>query len=186
MKALMIFPSLMLVKPSKKSRAKEERIYLKKRLQMWDKGEIRQLREEAEALQLRLATRKTDTPSNDQPITRRFGYLLRKGKVKDAEDSQRPFRSTDLLDGKPVIEILHEKHPNGKDVQPSALSETSQEDGDFHPIVFEGINASLICASALKASGSTGPSGFNAREWRHICTSYNPHSDELCSHSSCY
>ena len=31
MKALMIFPSLMLVKPSKKSRAKEERAYLKSR-----------------------------------------------------------------------------------------------------------------------------------------------------------
>ena len=112
------------------------------------------MREEAEALQRRLATRKTATPSNNQPITRRFGYLLRKGKVKDTmtflkEGTQRPFRSTDLLDGKPVIEILHEKHPNGKDVQPSTFSETSPEDGDFHPIVFEGINASLIRASAL-------------------------------------
>lgn len=52
-KAAMVFPSLMLMKPSKKSKPKEECLCLKRRLELWEKGEIRQLSDEADALQRR-------------------------------------------------------------------------------------------------------------------------------------
>ena len=44
LKAATILPSLMLMKPSKKSTAKEERSHLKRRLELWEK-KIRQLKD---------------------------------------------------------------------------------------------------------------------------------------------
>ena len=51
LRAAMIFPSLMLMKTSKKPKTKEECFSLKRRLELWEKGEIRQLSDEAKALQ---------------------------------------------------------------------------------------------------------------------------------------
>ena len=82
LRAAMIFPSLMLMKTSKKSKTKEERFSLKRIVELWEKGEIRQLRDEAEALQRRNVAN-TIRPK-EKPIARRFGNLLRKVKVMDA------------------------------------------------------------------------------------------------------
>ena len=53
LRAAMIFLSLMLMRTSKKSKTNEERLSLKRRLELWEKGEIRQLSDGAEALQER-------------------------------------------------------------------------------------------------------------------------------------
>ena len=79
MKAAMVFPSLMLMKPSKKSKTKEERSCLRRRLDLWEKGEIRKLSDEADALQRRYSARAP--PPKEEPIARRFGNLLWKEKV---------------------------------------------------------------------------------------------------------
>ena len=184
LKAAMILSSLMLMKPSKKTKAKEERSHLKRRLKLWEKGEIRQLKDEAEVLQRRLSTRSSPLLEKES-IARRFGNLLRKGKLKDAvrllkSDTQKPFKSTDVLNGKTIAEILQEKHPDGRELHHSTLTETNSTNTDFHPIVFESINATLIRSSALKAGGSAGPSGLDVKDWRRLCTSFYQHSDDLC------
>ena len=74
LRAAMIFPSLMLMKTSKKSKTKEERLSLKRRLELWEKGEIRQLSDEAEALQRRTVA--NAIRPKEEPIARRFGNLL--------------------------------------------------------------------------------------------------------------
>lgn len=79
MKAAMVFPSLMLMKPSKKSKTKEERSCLRRRLDLWEKGEIRKLSDEADALQRRYSA--SAPPPKEEPIARRFGNLLWKEKV---------------------------------------------------------------------------------------------------------
>ena len=183
LKAAMIFPSLMLMKPSRKSKMKDERSCLKRRLQLWEEGEIRQLRNEAEALQRRYVT--SASPPKAQPIARRFGNLLRKGKVKDTmrllkENTQKPLKSSDIVNGKTVLEILQEKHPEGRPLNPDVLSQSESPHTDFHPIVFEGIDASLVRSSALKVKGSAGPSGLDAHQWRRLCTSFGHYSDDLC------
>ena len=63
--------------------------------------------------------------------------------------------------GKTVVEILQVKHPEGKPLNPDALSQVNSPHSDFHPIVFEGTDTSLVCSTALKAKGSTGPSGLD-------------------------
>ena len=183
LKAAMILPSLMLMKPSKKSKAKEERLHLKRRLELWEKGELRQLKDEAEALQRRLSTRNSSL-SEKESIARCFGNLLRKGKLKDAMhllkgDTLKPWKSTDVVNGRSIAEILQEKHPDRRELHSSTLTETNSNT-DFHPIVFESINATLIRSSALKVGGSAGPSGLAAKDWRRICTSFNQHSADLC------
>ena len=182
LKAAMIFPSLMLMKLSRKSKIKDERSCLKRRLQLWEEGEIRQLRDEAEALQRRFIA-STSRPKA-QPTARQFGNLLRKGKVKDAvrllkENTQKPLKGSDLVNGKTVVEILQEKHPDGRPLNPDVIQNESSHT-DFHPIVFDGIDASLIRSSALKVKGSAGPSGLDAHQWRRLCTSFGHHSDDLC------
>ena len=56
MTATMTFPPHMLMRVSKKFKLKEDRVYLKRRLELWEKREIRQMSEEAEALPRRLST----------------------------------------------------------------------------------------------------------------------------------
>ena len=182
LRAAMIFPSLMLMKTSKKSKTKEERLSRKRRLELWEKGEIRQLSDEAEALQRRTVA--NAIRPKEEPIARRFGNLLRKVKVKDAmrllkENSQMPLKSTDTVEGKTVVEILQENHPEGRPQNPAALSQGNAVP-EFHPVVFEGIDASLIRSMALKAKGSAGPSGLDASGWRRLCTSFGRLSDDLC------
>ena len=61
-----------------------------------------------------------------------------------------PLKSTDTVEGKTVVEILQEKHPEGRPPNPAALSQGNAVP-EFHPVVFEGIDASLIRSMALKA-----------------------------------
>ena len=49
-----IFGPLMLQKPSKRSKAKDNAIYLEKRLQLWSEGKIKELLAEAQEIQIRL------------------------------------------------------------------------------------------------------------------------------------
>jgi hypothetical protein len=101
-------------------------------------------------------------PPEREPIARRFGNLIRRGKLKDAmrllkDDEQKPFNCNDMLNGKTITEILQEKHPDKREPHPSALTDTNSTNTNFHPVVFESIDAALIRSSALKANGSAGP-----------------------------
>ena len=76
-----------------------------------------------------------------------------------------PQKSTDTVKGNTVAEILQEKHPERRLPNVVALSQGNAVP-EFHPVVFEGIDASLIRSMALKAKGSTRPSGLDACGWR--------------------
>ena len=185
MTTAMIFPPLMLMRLSKKSKPKDDRACLKRRLELWERGEIRQLSEEAEALQRRLST--NTPPPKKEPTAKRFGNLMRNGKIKDAKrllnsntNSSKPLKTSDVLTGKTVMDILLEKHPEGAPLHPNAISPAEQHHHNFHPIIFDTIDGTLIRSIALRAIGSAGPSGLDARNWRRICTSFSHHSNDLC------
>ena len=83
-----------------------------------------------------------------------------KGKVKGASrllstDSGAMILPQDqMIDGKPVRDVLREKHP-------TALL---QQEGEarappHHPMMFDEINGLCILKSALKTEGGAGPSG---------------------------
>ena len=47
-------------------------------------------------------------------------------------------------------------------------------------MLFDEINGPLICSAALKTQRLAGPSGLDAADWKHMCTSYQSDSDQLC------
>ena len=51
----------------------------------------------------------------------------------------------------------------------------------MHPVLFDRLIGSLIRLSALKATGTTGPSGIDAAGWHQLCTAFHASSRALCN-----
>ena len=85
--------------------------------------------------------------------------------------------------GKTVKEILEEKHPDANQAYGDAILSRSDNElhDDFHPILFESIDAEVIRNSALCTQGAAGPSGADAMLWRRFCTAFGMKSNDLCS-----
>ena len=79
-----------------------------------------------------------------------------------------------------VLDSLKSKHPPAHPALSNALSPESAEPPQIHPVIFESIDASTICSSALATKGSAAPSGFDAQCWRRLCTSFKSVSQDLC------
>ena len=79
----------------------------------------------------------------------------------------------------PVLDELKAKHPLRNEVNPDAV--LSEPERDFHPVVFECIDAEFIRKAALRTNGGAGPSGADASFWKRICTSFQLPSDDLCA-----
>lgn len=56
----------------------------------------------------------------------------------------------------------------------------SDQPPQTHPVVYDSIDAKLIKSSILSTSGAAGPSGLDAKDWKHMCTSFKSASDDLC------
>jgi hypothetical protein len=78
-----------------------------------------------------------------------------------------------------VLETLKQKHPNAETADPDVLIHGCMP--DLHPISFAGITADSIRQAALHTKGSAGPSGGDAEQWRHMCTSFHLISSDLCA-----
>ena len=85
---------------------------------------------------------------------------------------------------KTIKEILEEKHPEANQAYVDTILSRSNNElhrDDFHPILFESIDAEVIRNSALRTQGTAGPSGAGAMLWRRFCTSFGMKSNDLCS-----
>jgi len=82
MKAIHIMPALLLQKPSKTSKSKDNLKALERRLEVWNKGDILALFKEAETLQQRLP--KPQEKSVIASISRRFKNFMESGNVNGA------------------------------------------------------------------------------------------------------
>ena len=76
-------------------------------------------------------------------------------------------------------DVLKRKHPPGLPACPDAVIQGCAP--DFHPVMFESINADLIRSVALRTSGAAGPSYLDAFAWRRLCTSFRGASVDLCN-----
>ncbi len=79
-----------------------------------------------------------------------------------------------------VLDVLKNKHPQGKPASKAALITPTTNETEVHPVIFEKLDASLIRSTALRTSGSAGPSGLDSKTWRTMCISYRKESDDLC------
>lgn len=80
-----------------------------------------------------------------------------------------------------VLKALSDKHPKRQPPLPSTLIGDSSNSAPLpHPIVFGELDGTCIRRAALRTGGAPGPSGLDAAAWRHMCTSFQQVSDDLC------
>ena len=75
----MIMPSLLLQKPSQKSKSREHLKALERRMDLWMSGEIRHLLHKGETIQKDL--RPSNTPSTVAEISKKYTQEMHKGNV---------------------------------------------------------------------------------------------------------
>jgi hypothetical protein len=193
LKSAMVFPSLMLQKPTQNSRTKDHVCCLERRLDLWRSGKVEELVAEINAIQTRLPPlqqRNTVSQNEEDSLAFRFASLMSEGKTRAAvrllkeNDGGGPL----VLDGmlqtangqETVREILRNKHPKGKPtLQTAVVNDIPIQEA--HPIIYESITSESILKAVLRTDGSAGPSGLDAQAWRRICTSYQSASSELCN-----
>ena len=185
----MCMPSLLLQKPSRKSKVKDHITCLKRHLDLWEDGEFTLLIKENEMIQKRFKDRHDPMPDADARITRTIMRLMNTGRTKAAIQLLSRTRTKgihnldDEIDGKSVRSILREKHPNAKPVNPDVLLGEPPADTPegLHLLIFEEISPDDIRQASLHTEGSAGPSGLDAMAWRRLCTSFGESSNGLCA-----
>ena len=182
MKAVTVMPILLLQKPNSKSKTKEVRNCLERRLKSWTDGNFNDLLSEGKTIQSRLPRLSPHNPQ--QGLARSFANLMFEGKTKAAvrllsdHSNSGTFHLDDVIDNKSVKDILHDKHPSHRSPHPDSL--LTGDPADIHPVLFEAIDASLIRSTALRTTGAAGPSGLDAHCWRRLCSSFKSASLDLC------
>ena len=83
---------------------------------------------------------------------------------------------------KTVYDVLKDKHPPARVADPALVLDVSDSSSNFHPVLFDGLDAALIRSVPLQVSGAAGPSGVDARSWRLFCTSSGSASADLSCH----
>ena len=180
--AAMVMPTLLLQKPPGKVAAKELTKHLNRRLSLWADGDVESLLNEGRAIQARLKPRHDNKSSEN--LARCFSNLMFLGDVKSAlrllsdRENGNVLSLDTTIEGHTVRDILRNKHPPGQPVESSALFPFTSF-LDAHPLLFDQITPEVIRSTALKTSGSSGPSGLDAACWKRLCTSFKS-SDDLC------
>lgn len=191
MKAAMILPTLVLQKPHAKSKTHDHISCLRRRLSLWEKGEILNLLKEGRALQKSLISPQPPKRNiTDNALTaRRFSKMMMGGRVRAAlkllssnSDAGllRLDETVDDSSGETVRDVLEDKHPDPQPIHPEVLLGDADNDS-FHPIVFDNITAESIRTAALHTQGAAGPSGLDALSWRRLCTAFGQKSNDLCA-----
>ena len=165
MKLLMIMPSLLLQKVSPKSKAKDHSEALKRRMVLWENGNLDELFFEAISIQRRLKNSKKS--SSIDAISKTFSSHMMNGRVSAAIKMLSEESDNGILQiNEDTMKMLHEKHPQAVEPEPIALLPGIVE--PVHPSVFEQINGELIQKVASRTKGGAGPSGMNADDWSRI------------------
>ena len=81
-KAIMVIPSLLLQKPSQKSKSKEYFRALERRLELWQSGEVMEQLKESDTIQKNMKATNKTTSINE--ISKKFTREMRKGNVHNA------------------------------------------------------------------------------------------------------
>ena len=170
----MILPTLILQKPSKRSKAKDHKLCVSRRIELWKSGNISEIMKEVRFIQDRITSSKKQRTTED--ISKTFARLMLQGKVSAAlkyldSESTNVMTCTDS-----VLNELKEKHPPNAPIKEGSLL--------FGPLnhipdcFFDEIDETSIFNSALRTKGSAGPSGMDSELYRRILCS-------KCFGSSC-
>ncbi len=179
LKILMIMPCLLLQKPSRNSKSKDNSDALKRRFQQSKNGDFDALIREARYLQTQLVFRQGNRTFEEK--AKHFNDLMTKGKVVAALRLLDDIESSGVLNlTKETLTTLQTKHPNGQECHEEYLLEGPIDKVEGY--IFEKIDGSLIKKLACQLKGAAGPSTLDADGWRRILTSasFGSHSLNLC------
>ena len=112
-----------------------------------------------------------------------FNDFMSRGKISYAicvlsdEHKGGVLAPTDLIDGRPVLKILRDKH---LPLEPNCIQSKHPCPLPYHPAVSDKISARLVQKHAMKTHGSVGPSGLDADDWRRLLSAFGETSTNLC------
>ena len=178
-----LFTALILQKKKSIKSGKEVRALLKRRMDLWEKGSIKELLDEAKRCD-RQYPNMTDKMDEDH-LQRVFNRLMMLGKVREANYliTERAARGGvlhphDIAEGKDgplnktVLEVFIEKHPDPRPLDKEAFMECD----DLPILVDIDVNANTVEKIARMLKGSGGPSKTDSDQWRNILLRYGAHS----------
>ena len=164
-----IYVPMMLQKPSKRSKARDNAKYLSKRLNLWHGGKLNQIMQELREIQKRI---KIKVDKNIDEKKKAFCRFMLQGKVAKAVqfiDNGEGATQGVLPATKDNITKLQQKHPAAGPLNKEhVVLHTSDP---VEAVVFEEIDADLITRTARNISGSGGPTQVDADIWRYIICS---------------
>ena len=177
-KAIMVMPSLLLQKPSQKSKSKDHLRALERRLELWESGEVMELLKESDTIQKNMkATNKTTI----NEISKKFTREMRIGNVHNAMKLLTNNMKNGVLPlNKKTLEQLKQKHPQRCDADLEIMLPDKPE--EILPVKFDSIDAENVRKAALKTRCGAGQSGLDADGWKMIFTSnqFGDSIDDLC------
>ena len=122
LKALMIMPTLLLQRTSKKTKSSENKETLKRRLQLWKNNQIGELLHECRTLQNRLP--KGQPKLDEEELTKRFINLMLQGNVRQAVRLLERDASNGVLPlTEDILKDLLQKHPEGQPIHEEMILE---------------------------------------------------------------
>ena len=178
-KLIMIMPNLLLQKPSKNSKAKDHLAALERRRELWQKGHLKSLFEEAKTIQNTLPS--LQKPKTQEELRKKFVKVMRKGNINAAIKLLTNSMQNGVVPlSEETLQLLKMKHPEEVPASPDILFK--DEPVAIHPITFEKIDAELVRTAARKTQGGSGPSGMDADGWRKllVSNSFGKSSSDLC------
>ena len=155
---------------------------IKRRLRAWHCCNFSELFCEAKAIQMRMNSRNKKQHSD----LKMFNEFISRGKVSNAirvlsyEHKGGVLATTDLIDGRPVLEIIRDKDPEGQPLEPKCYQSQHPRTLPYYPAVFDKISTRLVRKHAMKTHGNAGPSGLDADDWRRPHSAFGQTSTSLC------
>ena len=149
---------------------------IKRRLRAWHNCNFSDLFCEAKAIQMRMKSRNKKQHFD----LKMFSDFMPRGKISTAvrvlsdEHKGGVLAPSNLIIGRPVLEIFRDKHPEGQPVEPNCIQNQHPRTLPCHPAVFDKISARLVRRHAMKTHGSAEPSGLDADDWRRLLSGRPP------------
>ena len=164
---LLVCVAVILQRDKSVKQAKDIRVVIGRRLQLWESGQVGILVDEAVSLDKKIGRRKERT--SDQ-FAKTFHRLILRGKVREAvrwliEGGMKSLLQPDseISEGRTVIDELLAKHPEPSVPHPDVLG--IPEGQGLPPLMHVHITSDHVEAVARRLRGGGGPNGANSEQW---------------------
>ena len=183
-----VFVAVILQTTQSCKRARDIRKRINQRLELWDKGEYAALVDDTESEVLSRDRNGKARKQTDETKARAFNARVLSGRLRSAVQTLTRSEDGGVLapdakctkTGRPVLEVLREKHPKMKDVDPDDPNNGVFENYDRLPTpVPLVVTSEDVEKIGSKLSGAAGPGGTDAVELANWIMRFGAESERL-------